>query len=766
MQRSVGSLVSLFATSLVLGSPVAVGLDRPDGVGPTQVAPAGPIRPRIAPSTPSMLQRIDDASDAISIEVGLDPTRLSTAWDLASADRPIHLTNLPVPGDVAIDLELVALPSVFDDATLLAVDGRGRERPLDVPSVQAFSGRVIGDADSDVFLCFSPAGVEGWIHTEGVALGVSDGTKGGPIRIHRLDALPPLDPKLLENFCGTDLLEHPPRAEGPEIDGGVERRNAAGGGSTEPCRLIRLAIETDEEFLALFDGDEEAAVSYVATLVAGSSMIYTRDFGIRLQVSYLRLWNGGFGDPWSAPNMQEELPFFREYWNENMGHVGRDLAHFLSGRPLGGGVAWLPGLCGSYAYGLSANLAGSFPYPMENNSAQNWDVMVFNHELGHNVGCPHTHDIGVDNCAGGDCSVVPNATIMSYCHGCPGGLANIRLEFCPENQVLVAETFDSLSCDYTVTDDTAARDDEGFLVAPGDSLIIDVLANDAAPDCGEVDLDGHDAFSAQGGTVETVPGGGVLGRTALRYTAPTDAAGFDEFTYLVGTEDRSRIDDATVTIRIDAPLPPVDPIGTKPGVLGRYYALEPLSQLPDFDLLTPYDERVWTRIESPSTNGEFADTGRADQVGVVWEGWIEVPESGSWTFGVESDDGSKLWIGEALIVENDFLHGMVDQTGQIGLLAGKHPIRIEFFENGGGAGCIVRWSGPQVSYEIIPDDAWSFGGTLGDPADLDGDGWVDGVDLGLMFAGWGQPGPTDLNGDGTTDGEDFGLLLLAWNPAP
>ena len=32
---------------------------------------------------------------------------------------------------------------------------------------------------------------------------------------------------------------------------------------------------------------------------------------------------------------------------------------------------------------------------------------------------------------------------------------------------------------------------------------------------------------------------------------------------------------------------------------------------------------------------------RADQVGVVWEGWIDLAESGSWTFGLESDDGSR-----------------------------------------------------------------------------------------------------------------------------
>jgi hypothetical protein len=48
------------------------------------------------------------------------------------------------------------------------------------------------------------------------------------------------------------------------------------------------------------------------------------------------------------------------------------------------------------------------------------------------------------------------------------------------------------------------------------------------------------------------------------------------------------------------------------------------------------------------------------------------------------------------------------------------------------------------------------------PADLNGDGFVNGADLGIMLGGWGLPGPTDLNHDGTTDGPDLGMLLGSW----
>jgi len=48
------------------------------------------------------------------------------------------------------------------------------------------------------------------------------------------------------------------------------------------------------------------------------------------------------------------------------------------------------------------------------------------------------------------------------------------------------------------------------------------------------------------------------------------------------------------------------------------------------------------------------------------------------------------------------------------------------------------------------------------PADLNGDGVVDGADLGLLLGQWGTDGPADLNDDGVVDGADLGLLLGQW----
>lgn len=48
------------------------------------------------------------------------------------------------------------------------------------------------------------------------------------------------------------------------------------------------------------------------------------------------------------------------------------------------------------------------------------------------------------------------------------------------------------------------------------------------------------------------------------------------------------------------------------------------------------------------------------------------------------------------------------------------------------------------------------------PADLNGDGEVNGADLGILLAAWGGGGAADINGSGTVDGADLGILLAAW----
>jgi hypothetical protein len=52
----------------------------------------------------------------------------------------------------------------------------------------------------------------------------------------------------------------------------------------------------------------------------------------------------------------------------------------------------------------------------------------------------------------------------------------------------------------------------------------------------------------------------------------------------------------------------------------------------------------------------------------------------------------------------------------------------------------------------------------GCPADFDGSGSVDGLDLANLLAQWGGSGSADLDGDGTVSGTDLTFILSAWGP--
>jgi hypothetical protein len=208
---------------------------------------------------------------------------------------------------------------------------------------------------------------------------------------------------------------------------------------------------------------------------------------------------------------------------------------------------------------------------------------------------------------------------------------------------------------------------------------------------------------------------------------------------------------------------PENPVGATPQLEASYYALPVLSALPDFTVLSPYLTASAPQVDFASTAGNFAASGRADDVGAVFSGWIDVPAGGVWTFFTSSDDGSRLKIGAATVVNNDGLHGMVEASGSIALGPGRHAIRIEFFERGGSAGLIASWQGPGVAKGVIPASVLWHGG-VDTPADIDNNGKVDGADLTLLLNAWATAsGTADITRDGTVDGADLAILLDAWS---
>ena len=99
------------------------------------------------------------------------------------------------------------------------------------------------------------------------------------------------------------------------------------------------------------------------------------------------------------------------------------------------------------------------------------------------------------------------------------------------------------------------------------------------------------------------------------------------------------------------------------------------SRLPDFSTLQFLKKGTAVTLDPSKLKS------REDHFGLEFTGSINIPATGTYTFSLISDDGSKLFIDDKTVVDNDGKHGEKEETGTIELTEGKHEIRIDYFDN-------------------------------------------------------------------------------------
>ncbi|HYE05164.1 MAG TPA: PA14 domain-containing protein, partial [Planctomycetota bacterium] len=93
----------------------------------------------------------------------------------------------------------------------------------------------------------------------------------------------------------------------------------------------------------------------------------------------------------------------------------------------------------------------------------------------------------------------------------------------------------------------------------------------------------------------------------------------------------------------------------------------------------------------------------ADTFSVRWTGSVEAAFTEQYEFLTTSDDGIRLWIDGALIIDQWNDHGPTVHGGLAQLVAGRrHAVRLEYFENGGGATARLEWRSSRQAREVVP----------------------------------------------------------------
>ncbi|MFB7084901.1 ricin-type beta-trefoil lectin domain protein [Streptomyces sp. NPDC056296] len=150
-----------------------------------------------------------------------------------------------------------------------------------------------------------------------------------------------------------------------------------------------------------------------------------------------------------------------------------------------------------------------------------------------------------------------------------------------------------------------------------------------------------------------------------------------------------------------ADLPPQEP-----GVTLRVFDVQaPLNEIctlkagqtPNIDKLMPVVD--WSSAEDFGLESNFVTH-------VL--GNLDAAQAGSYTFRLTSDDGSRLWIDDQLVVSHDGLHGPEPKDATVDLTAGSHSLRIEHFERDGGQQLTLSWKPPGASgFSVVPNSVLS-----------------------------------------------------------
>ncbi len=136
----------------------------------------------------------------------------------------------------------------------------------------------------------------------------------------------------------------------------------------------------------------------------------------------------------------------------------------------------------------------------------------------------------------------------------------------------------------------------------------------------------------------------------------------------------------------------VDPLAK--GTTNYTYYEGNWQKLPDFDKLKP---------KASGTGPAFALSAakRDHNYALKFDGYFKLDREGDYRFTISSDDGSRLFVDDKQIVDNDGEHPPKAVSGGTKLAKGTHKLTVLFFQAGGGAELDVQIEGPGLGKQEL-----------------------------------------------------------------
>ncbi|RPI01037.1 MAG: hypothetical protein EHM72_07535 [Calditrichaeota bacterium] len=133
--------------------------------------------------------------------------------------------------------------------------------------------------------------------------------------------------------------------------------------------------------------------------------------------------------------------------------------------------------------------------------------------------------------------------------------------------------------------------------------------------------------------------------------------------------------------------------------LGYFYYEGNWDKLPDLNVQTVISSGV-------ATNLKMNERKKDESFAFRYSGFIDIPKGDIYTFYLSSDDGSRLVIGDKLLIDNDGLHDVIEKNAKAYLQQGKHRIEIIYFQKGGGFDLSILYESADIVKQRVPETSF------------------------------------------------------------